>query len=245
MTAPIHRGRCYCNPNETHGSACPILAEFRQTPDERMAAYRDEFKRRQTELAGEAAVDVPYRLQQLGVPQDAIMAVRNPRETSALDGARRFLGAQRDLLRTLILGGPHGVGKSVAAAFVLAHAVRHHDWNSQPGGGRANAPFVWAHAAELTQQTDFGRVSPDWLEGLRRCAVLVLDDVGKDATAPGVTALTDLLTYRHEKRRATVVTSNLDVDALKERYGLAWYERVKVASLVPNLAAEKSLRKKP
>ncbi len=235
---------CHCSPNEVHGMACPIIREFRTPKDQLRDEYRQLIRRRQEELAGGNAVDIPYKLQQLGVPRDAIKGAIAPITTVALDAARRFNSAPRETKRSLILVGHHGVGKSVAAAFVMAHWAKHYDWNSMPSGGKQFAPAFWCHAAELTSATDFGKVDPEWLEGLKRCQLLVVDELGHEGTLPGLSALRDVLTLRHEKHKATVITSNLAPDDFKSRYGDSWYERLKVAALVPDLRKEKSLRKK-
>jgi DNA replication protein DnaC len=211
----------------------------------RCRLYREQLQRRAAQLGHEAGVDVPFRLQKLGVPADNILALRKATDTKALEGAKRFLTAPKDLVRFLVLVGPHGAGKSTAAAYVLAEAVRRHDWNSQASGGRQTEPFVWTNAAEVTSVVDFGRVAPEWVEGLKRASLLVLDDLGKDGTEVGLAALRDVLTYRHEKQRRTVVTSNLAPSDFKARYGESWYERLKSAAMVPDLRNEKSMRKRP
>lgn len=220
------------------------------TDGTRCADYRRELQERAKQIGSEAAVDVPYRLQRLGVPTDAIIGLRKASSTAAIASAKRWEGVPRHLARTLLLAGPRGIGKTVAAAYVLAGYVRKHDWNSAPSGGKTHPPFVWACASEVTAVTDFGRVAPEWVEGLKACQLLVLDDLGEDGTVPGVAALADVLKTRHEKHRATVITTNLPVDApdgkpsLRSRYGDSWYERLKVAAIAPNLFGEKSLRKK-
>lgn len=228
---------------------CPPVTE-----GTRCADYRKQLQRRAAQLGQEAGVDVPFRLQKLGVPADAILALRKLQPTRSLDAARRFLSAQRDIARTLLLAGTRGVGKTVAAAYVLADHVRKHDWNGGVSGGKQLAPFVWASAAEVTAETDFGRVSPEWLEGLRHARLLVLDDLGEDGTVVGMAALADLLKLRHEKRRATVITSNLPVDppkdkpgasCLRKRYGDSWFARLAVAAIAPALINEPSLRRRP
>lgn len=238
-----HFGKCHCAPNEYQGEACPIIAEFRRSPAESRELYQQELRRRIAERSQAAGVDVPYRLQKLGVPADAVLAIRNPFDNAALNAAKRLIGAPKDLVRLLLLAGPKGCGKTTAGAFALADFVRHWEWDSQPSGGRANDPCMWVNAAEVTLQQDFGRVSPDWLEGLRRCHFLVVDDLGHDATEQGMAALTSLLLHRHEKQRRTVVTCNLSPEGLKKRYGDAWYDRVRSAAIVPDLRQEKSLRK--
>jgi DNA replication protein DnaC len=159
-------------------------------------------------------------------------------------GAKRFLVASRHEARTLTLVGPKGVGKSVAAAYVLADWVRHYAWNDQPSGGRQLAPAIWVKASKLTQLADYGRIDTDWMDAARLAQVVVVDELGHDSTPVGMAALTDLLTARHEARKRTVVTANMAPEDLAKRYGEAWYDRLRNASIVPDLRQEKNLRRR-
>lgn len=100
-------------------------------------------------------------------------------------------------LRSLLLLGPTGRGKSFAATWVVAEL------------GAA-----WIAATEC-------RVA-GW-DDLRPKAVaarvLVLDDLGREATDWSARELADVLELRHNRGRPTVVTSNLPTKRLLERYG--------------------------
>lgn len=236
-------GNCTCDKNRTHGMDCPIIREFRMPAEQRQEEYRKLLRAKQAEFEGGAVADIPYRLQQLGVPHDALRALRNSLDTVALKWAHEFCGAPGAVTRTLVLGGPRGIGKTVGAAAVLFAWAKTHDWNSGVSGGKQHAPAVWMNAQEITQATEYGQVDQQWLEGCRMCRVLVVDDLGKDSTAPGLAALSSLLTERHDKLRKTIITSNMLPGELAKRYGDSWFERLKTAAIVPNLANEKSLRK--
>lgn len=214
------------------------MAESRQTPEERLADYKRQIDAAKARMG----TDVPYKLQQLGVPADAIMRSRQPLHTGAISAAMRFRDADRSLFSVLLLAGERGVGKTVAAAWVLGKAAGEYAWNEMASGGVQHPPFVWAHASEVTSETDFGRVSPEWLEGLKRCRLLVLDDLGREGTPVGRTALRDVLVTRLEHRRPTVLTSNLKLDELRREYGESWFVRLATAAIAPDLRDEKSLR---
>lgn len=222
--------RCGCPPVEL-GSRC--------------RRYQSELTRANERQAEGSGTDFLQELLKLGAPPDAVLSLKKPWDTNSILAAKKFEAAPRDLIRTLILAGPRGCGKSVAAAHVLHDWAKDYRWNSQPSGGKTWRPAIWANAAEVTAQTDFGRVDPDWLEGLERAQILVVDDLGEDGTTPGLGALTNLLKARHEARKPTVITSNLSLPAMAMRYGTSWYERLKVAAIAPDLRQAKSLRERP
>lgn len=221
--------------------ACPPVPMGAGT---RCRVYREELEAEVRRRSAQDGVDVWRELAKLGAPADALVACRKPWDTVALEAARRFESAPRDMIRTLLLAGPRGCGKSVAATHVLWHWGRNYQWNSAPSGGKQWRPAIWCDASEVTGQTDYGRVDPSWLQELERAKVLVLDDLGEDGTQPGLAALTSVLKARHEARRATVITSNLALPALALRYGASWYERLKVAAIAPDLRQAKSLRRR-
>lgn len=225
-----------CPPRVASGSRCKL--------------YRDALERRAEERDRHGSVDVPRKLVSLGVPADAAYAAKAPDDSGALRAAKRFHVANRAETRELVLAGPRGVGKSVAAAWLLGQWVKAYDWQGQPSGGRYVPPFVWTPAADVVRVVDFGKVPKEWVEGLMDCRLLVLDDLGEDFTAVGVGTLADILKQRNDRRRATVITSNLPVDAAKDkpslrsRYGDSWFERLRITAIVPDLSKEQSLRRR-
>lgn len=247
LTSPIACGRtCLCGSGDEATALdartrCPVLADLRKTPAQRMAEYADEVQRARLVTS----IDVPHKLQQLGVPYDAVSAARKPQHNVAMSAAMRFRDADVTSARMLILAGDYGVGKSTAAAWLLGKAVERFDWDNVPSGTKLLSPFLWTHASEVTSEIDFGRVSPDWLTSLRKARYLVLDDLGKDATQVGRTALRDVLVERLDKHRPTVITSNLGPEQLRSAYGDSWFERAKAFAMVPDLSKEKSMRAKP
>lgn len=233
---------CSCPANESHGPSCEVLRDFRLPPAQLMAEYNEQLRRRGLELESGSAPDVPYRLQKLGVAADAILGLRSLRTTAAVDAARRFVKSDPAEKRVLLLAGARGIGKTVAAACVLSAFVRRHDWNAQPSGGRQRPPFMWVHASEVTAETDFGRVDPFWVESLKLCRLLILDDLGKEGTVPGLGALRDVMVHRMEKQRLTVITCNEGIAEVTERYGESWLSRMAAFCLMPDLVSEKNLR---
>lgn len=235
---------CSCNQNESQGDACPIIREFRMSPEHRGDEYRAQLQARLSDLAAESGVDVPYRLQRLGVPADVILALRKTEERLALDWAKKFVLADRQVARFLVLSGPRGIGKSVAAGWVLAQGIRRYDWNAKPSGGKAREPFVWAKAVEVSAHTEFGRVNAEWLEGLKFARILVVDEMGHEDSAKSSTALRDVLIFRYERSAPTVLTGNMSPQQFKSRYGASWFDRMASAALMPDLGEEKSMRQR-
>ena len=116
--------------------------------------------------------------------------------------------------KNLYLYGGTGLGKTFLSG-CIAKAVAQ--------GGRWT---VYATAGELLRQYEevkFNRDdSGDARDAVRRyenCDLLVLDDLGSEMTTPFVqSALYQLLNQRMLGGKHTVISSNLDMDAARERY---------------------------
>lgn len=121
--------------------------------------------------------------------------VGHPGSEAAARAVEAFV-ADRDA-RTLLLLGPTGRGKSFASAWPLASSAG-----------------AWLSATDV-------RVG-GWDE-LRPKAVsarlLVIDDLGREATEWAARELADVLELRHNRGLRTIATSNLLEDKLAARYG--------------------------
>lgn len=134
--------------------------------------------------------------------------------TSALSIARAWWPATRPrpALTTLVLAGSYGVGKSLAAAWLLAHHP-------------ALAHAAYERAPELGE-LELG--SPDALARLAATRALVLEELGREAAiGPTIERLAELLALRLEKGRPTLVTTNLRLEQLRERYGAHIVDRLR------------------
>lgn len=241
---------CFCTGKRLPSSACPVILEARKSlTAEGRKQLRDEYGqqlRARAQLADTAQdpPDLLYKLQKLGVPHEALGPLRGRLdETAALQGAKRFAGADRDALPFLVLIGPTGAGKSVAAAWMLREAARRFDWNAQATGQEAT-PFAWVHGSEFGDVKVWSEGDAAWLSKVRNGALLVVDEMGDEATQPSRDALASLLLNRHGKRLRTVLTSNLTREQFRERYGGALTDRLRHGSVTPNLSAETSKRKR-
>lgn len=151
----------------------------------------------------------------------------SPDYDAALDGSPRDLMADvlavcRDYAqdfprhphKNLYLYGGTGLGKTLLSGCVARAVAQRGYWT------------VYATAGALFrayEDVKFGRdPSGGAQEDLRRfegCDLLVLDDLGSELTTPFVqSALYQLLNQRMLENRRMVISSNLDMDAVRQRY---------------------------
>ena len=106
---------------------------------------------------------------------------------SAAEKAEAFV---RDTgIATVVFCGPPGVGKSTAAAWIVAE-----------------------HMSGVWLSVDDVRPSAEWdarRRGLLHCALLVVDDLGCETTSFASGELSSVLERRHDGGKRTVITTNL------------------------------------
>lgn len=238
---------------------CPVggcvLAEMRALSQpggakRAMEAYHRELRARATRReAGMDPQDLSYRMQKIGIPAEDILALRGKLDdTAALDGARRFLAAPpaAGLRILLLLGGP-GVGKTLAASYVVRDEARRFDWNGQATGTGVD-PIQFVRAGELTRIDYQDRVEGGQhrqrLDEMARCRLLVIDDAGDEGGTSGRSAVAETVLRRDSNGRRTVITTNLTAERFKELYGAPLADRIRTRGITPNLVAEKSRRKR-
>ncbi len=224
-------------------AACRVMAEIRERKApgyDAMARYREKLAARLAELDREP-MDVDRALEKAGVPYDARTALAAAYETDATRTADRFI-SQGDA-RFLLLLGDKGLGKTLAAARVCAAFARKYPWNSRPSGGEHVEPMLFVEASSLTRLSAFGAPEREYVDKLKRCGLLVLDDVGEEATQLGTQTLVDLAIHRHAKLRRTVLTGNMKTEDFKTRYGAPLADRIRSSGIVCALTG-KSMRTK-
>ncbi|HUR93084.1 MAG TPA: hypothetical protein VMY76_00780 [Gemmatimonadales bacterium] len=184
--------------------------------------------------------DLPFHMQRLGVPSDAILALRQPADEPAMRAATTFNRAPRGLTSFLFLSGPTGVGKTTAAAAVVQECLRRHPPNGGPTGQLP--PVVWLHASALTRLSQFD--SERDMRAWRAAHLLVLDDAGEEASELGRAAVIELVKEREASGRRTVITTNLRPADFGARYGSAVTSRLEAKGVNPNLWNVRVLRRK-
>lgn len=141
--------------------------------------------------------------------------------TPSVEAAREFRQQRR--YGTLILGGPPGVGKSVAAAEVMHY---HGAQNVYRDGKYVAVPVpmfygCWVHARDLARAGTYGEEARDFWEELETEPLLVVDDLGTrklDQQGYALSNLGDLLCARHDGALRTVITTNLPLDDFRGKF---------------------------
>lgn len=122
------------------------------------------------------------------------------------------LDAARPTMSMLVFAGAYGVGKTVAAAWMLAHHPR----------------FAAATYLRAPQVAELELARPLALARLAGANVLVLDELGHEGElGPTLTRMSELLALRFEGRRPTLVTCNLKLEQFGDRYGRKLVDRMR------------------
>lgn len=153
-----------------------------------------------------SARGIPARLWPMlhdGAPDSPAVGPLAPKPRPALEAVRLFL-LPEETKSGLVLAGPVNTGKTVAAS-----------WGAAWGGGRVVKALDLVRAGLYPDDHGF------WprLQGEK---LLVIDDLGTeplDAKGYGFTAICDLVDRRYDAARKTIITTNLPLEAFRERYG--------------------------
>lgn len=168
--------------------------------DEEVAQYRQSLadaERRRAEAEAKETLDANIKL--AGIPPDVQDAYAWLIDTPAVVEMRKNADA-----RILVLAGPFGVGKTVAAYAWL---------RSRP------APWVWTKAPRLESMPyDYADLCR-----FKEASALVIDDMGcefVDTRGRYWSTLNGIIDERREWRRPTCLTTNItDKRQFAERYG--------------------------
>lgn len=142
----------------------------------------------------------------------------------AADAAQEYLA--NPSVRTLILGGPTGRGKSFISTWIIA------EWQHSS---------AWLAASEVRVSESWSALRPK----VETTKLLVIDDMGRESTDWAGRELADVMELRHNRGLRTVATTNLTRDQVFARYGERLASRLndsRLAMLVDVLGAD--LRKR-
>lgn len=172
-----------------------------------------------------------------------MIATADYRATEALGYAKSFV---EDLVRPgeasiMVLAGPTGVGKTVAACWAA-----HHARPLDPVTGKLVIGGVrFRHVNDIAEQSLYLGDSDDKKHKMdvRNAACLVLDDVGAELRTDAFLAMIDaLINYRYGSAGVTCITTNLPVDDFRARYGARVVDRIRGRGVWYDISHE-SLRK--
>jgi len=159
----------------------------------------------------------------------------SPREHMAdiIDYCRDYVDAFDEHSDSLLLRGATGIGKT-HLCLAIARRVTERGYGVVYGSVQ---PLIRRLEAER-----FGREQGDSETQLITCDLLVLDDLGMEFDTPFARAcLHDVLNARLLEGRPTVVSTNLSISALRERYGDEIASRIS-GGFVPLLCVGNDIR---
>lgn len=205
-------------------------AGWTQAERERRQAAEDAA--RQARSAEAAARERLTRLRRAGVPAKHEKVLIESYDASGFLPARVVARWRPSPHHTLVLGGALGVGKSVAACWLIDQGPRGR-YRSPDGYDAATWPDELApryvHAGRLARQSMFakpGHVSE--LDLLERVSLLIIDEVGGAEAGPAwVARLDTLVSVRADNLLDTVVTTNLKTEEFEAAYGERVLDRMR------------------
>lgn len=143
-----------------------------------------------------------------------------------------------------VLSGLPGCGKTVAAShWIYGWAMNPQNWDVDATPARLRGRMLWVTAAKLSRWPKYDEEQMRKLLGADR---LVIDDMGVeylDEKGAYLSLLDEVLNARYDGMRPTVMTTNLDAQTFKERYGVRLADRIReVGKFIP--VATESMRRK-
>jgi DNA replication protein DnaC len=177
-----------------------------------------------------------------GAPElEAAVVAGGAGETASTRAVRDFVAGP--LTFCLLLGGT-GTGKTVAASEALLRARVGWTEDGAPRWSYSPREARFIHASDAGRLGLFDVESVRTMNKLESVRWLVLDDLGAEfVTDVWRTNLGSLITERNSGKRKTLITSNLTVEAFRERYDARILSRIKGSGVVVGSGTE-DLRQK-
>ena len=194
-----------------------------------------------------AAKSAQHCLSDLGVSlrDQEILGSEYFKESPAILAARDFFKQPKECW-CLVLAGPAGRGKSVAAAYWLKRLAYHHfiGTRSNHGEGRSFDGYKqhWWSAQAVSRISS----RDDSLRVLMQRDGIVIDDLGTeymDTKGHTLHRFDEMIAYRYANFKRTLMTTNLNAEAFKERYWNRIVSRIDDGGMFFGLTGE-SLRGK-
>jgi DNA replication protein DnaC len=183
-------------------------------------------QKRQDERVQAGEVGKVFRRTSAGFPERAIVAAESAKATAAIEQIKTWKPSERCVL---VLSGSPGCGKTVAATHWALH-------------NRHSAVFV--RAATFAASSRYERAERNsWLQA----SALVLDDLGNeyaDVKGSLISDLDELVDTYYGDNRPLLITTNLDRESFKARYGQRITDRLRESGKWFSIASE-SMRGKP
>ena len=190
-------------------------------------AAREAEQRASAELAELKASCIPPQLlwAKPGAPE-----LRSRAPTAAVNAAVAKLGHLLEVARdhtsafrgtpVVLFAGPAGSGKTSIACSMLRVAIE------RIRIGRPAVRFLGALEAERAmRESRLGTTDPPAIVQATRRPFVLVDDVGQESFDAARQAIKGIIAERHERGRATIVTTGLSRRELSERYGGGFLRR--------------------
>lgn len=127
----------------------------------------------------------------------------------------------------VLLAGPAGAGKTSIACSMLRVGLE------RLRLGRPPVRFVGALELECAMREHrLGTSDPPIVAHAKSRPLVLLDDVGQESSDAGAGVLKDIVSERHARGRATIVTTGLHREELGRRYGGGFLRRVLCGGVV-------------
>ena len=141
---------------------------------------------------------------------------------SAVNAAHKFVDTFDQDYENLLFCGTVGTGKSFLSGCIAGELLN---------SGHSVIYFSAVELFELLSDIMFGKGDRNVLqsrkEDIYNCDLLIIDDLGTELTNSAIaTELFSLFNERHLRRKSVVISTNLTVDELKDRYDDRIFSRI-------------------
>lgn len=198
----------------------------READPEWQAQQRKEREQREKDGRRARAAAQQEALLSIGLPGKDVDLLR----TGKVEKTRAILALEMPAV-LIVLSGGTGTGKTTATSWWLwgwhrdpANWPEVSEWGTQP---KCRGSAVFVTAAALAR---WGRYNEAEMDTILRATLLAIDDLGSeylDTKGAYLSLLDEIVNERYANRRPTVLTTNLNVNDFRERYGERIADRIR------------------